>query len=71
MHTSFLVLIILALVIVVIDHHIHLVRYLTSLAGRKRKRYRLDRDSTGRYGITDGYLSIREEIEKIIQIGTH
>ena len=60
MHTSFLVLIILALVIVA-SIITSIVTYLI-LAGRN-KRIRLA-EQYRQIGITDGYLSIQEEIEK-------
>ena len=62
MHTSFLVLIILALVIVA-SIITSIVTYLI-LAGRN-KRIRLA-EQYRQIGITDGYLSIQEEIEKNI-----
>ena len=63
MHTSFLVLIILALVIVA-SIITSIVTYLI-LAGRN-KRIRLA-EQYRQIGITDGYLSIQEEIEKNIK----
>ena len=63
MHTSFLVLIILALVIVA-SIITSIVTYLI-LAGRN-KRIRLA-ERYRQIGITDGYLSIQEEIEKNIK----
>ena len=63
MHTSFLVLIILALVIVA-SIITSIVTYLI-LAGRN-KRIRLA-EQYQQIGITDGYLSIQEEIEKNIK----
>ena len=63
MHTSFLVLIILALVIVA-SIITSIVTYLI-LAGRN-KRIRLT-EQYRQIGITDGYLSIQEEIEKNIK----
>ena len=66
MHTSFLVLIILALVIVA-SIITSIVTYLI-LAGRN-KRIRLA-EQYRQIGITDGYLSIQEEIEKNIKFTT-
>ena len=63
MHTSFLVLIILALVIVA-SIITSIVTYLI-LAGRN-KRISLA-EQYRQIGITDGYLSIQEEIEKNIK----
>lgn len=63
MHTSFLVLIILALVIVA-SIITSIVTYLI-FAGRN-KRIRLA-EQYRQIGITDGYLSIQEEIEKNIK----
>ena len=63
MHTSFLVLIILALVIVA-SIITSIVTYL--ILARRNKRIRLA-EQYRQIGITDGYLSIQEEIEKIIK----